>query len=181
MTTDLKDAMASAVFQEVFANPDQYPQTIAATDLEPKEYAKIGIRDNKAALELAAKEGLSVVYPKSNELQVDVDNDQSYLFFIKQRDTLGWMLGIESITENPSKSGLPRRHITVRLKKSVTALERLCLQACLGSDRVRETLGYARHKNGESNPTLFFEKRETECPTQNRPSLWEMLKRRLGR
>jgi hypothetical protein len=177
---ELKDAMASVVLDEVFKNPDLYPQAITKTDLAPnKDYAK-QLGDQKEAIASAEKEGLTAVYPGENELQIDIDNEQSYLFFMKQYETLGWLLETQNFEEHPSKSGLPRRHITVRLRKSVTPVERICLQACLGSDRVRELLGYVRRKRGESRPTLFFEK-ENECPKQTQPSLWQKLKRKITR
>ena len=164
MDIGIKDAMARAVYKEVLANPGAYPATIAATDLafEESQYEVDGkgLPSNQVALEKADKEGLNVVYPNEFELQIDIDNEQSYLVFQNQRRIVHRFVGIERQEEHPSKSGLPRRHITLRLKKPVTTLERICLQACLGSDRVREVLGYIRYAQNDQNPTLFFEKKE---------------------
>ena len=44
---------------------------------------------------------------------------------------------------------------------------KLLLQACLGSDRVRELLGYVQMKNGDAHPTLFLEsKADTKLLTE---------------
>jgi hypothetical protein len=53
---------------------------------------------------------------------------------------------IRDIRIEPSRSGLPKRHITVTLVDPVSQIERLALQAMLGSDRVRELLGYVQHQ-----------------------------------
>jgi len=158
--------MAQAIYKEVLAHPEEYPETIAGTDLDTN-FAQYGLTDerglpsNKLAIEKAASDGLLVVYPTENELQIDIDNEQSYLFFLRQKNILNRFVRIESFDVRPSKSGLPRRHITVRLQTPVTVLERLCLQACMGSDRIREVLGYVRYKTNDPTPTLFFEKKES--------------------
>jgi hypothetical protein len=166
MSVGLKDAMASAVLKDVLARPEEYPQTIASTDLniDLAQYEgtdEKGLPSNKLALDKAEAEGLRVVYPTEKELQIDIDNEQSYLFFLDRKNLVHRFIGIEDFQVSPSKSGLPRRHITVRLKTPVTVLERICLQACLGSDRVREVLGYVRYKHNDPSPTLFFEKKES--------------------
>ena len=58
----------------------------------------------------------------------------------------------------PSRSGLPKRHITVTLDQPITNYQRLALQVMLGSDRVREFLGYIQEKQGDPTPILFIEK-----------------------
>lgn len=58
----------------------------------------------------------------------------------------------------PSRSGGVKYHITLTLDKPVTPLERIMFQVCLGSDPMRELLGYRRlMKDGDFQPTLFFE------------------------
>jgi hypothetical protein len=61
--------------------------------------------------------------------------------------------------DTPSRGGLPKRHITVYLGRAISSLERLALQAMLGSDRIRELLGFVRLQRGELHPTLFFERK----------------------
>lgn len=112
------------------------------------------------SLDFARQEGLRVVLPTATQLQVDIDNDADYARFtqafdLTMRHGIG---GVSSFTERPSRSGGERRHITVHLALPVTALERIALQAILGSDWKREAFSFERLKKGEAVPTLFFEK-----------------------
>jgi hypothetical protein len=129
-------------------------------DLEIRDiqYDPTGKPNSQRAINEAKEKGLLVVFPAENELQIDIDNEHSYQMYVKQMDIVTKYVGVESFIEHPSKSGLPKRHITVRLKSPVTMIERIALQACLGSDRVREVLGYVQYKNGDPNPVLFLEK-----------------------
>jgi len=132
------------------------------TDLQIKtiEYDPNGNPNSRVAEERAEREDLSVVYPKPNELFVDIDNEHSYQLFIKQMDIMRKYVGATAMSVSPSKSGLPKRHIIVTLTKNVTEIERVALQAMIGSDRVRELLGYIQAKNNDPHPTLFLEKRQ---------------------
>ena len=131
------------------------------TDLEMKDiqYDPLGMPNSQRAIDLAVNDGLNAIFPKDTELQIDIDNEHSFQMFEKQRLILNRFVPIKDIKIEPSRSGLPKRHITVTLFDSITQIERLALQAMLGSDRVRELLGYVRHKNNDPHPTLFLEKR----------------------
>lgn len=132
------------------------------SDLATKDisYDPTGKPNSQRAIDEAkASNDIVVVYPSDRELQIDIDNEHSYLLFTRLINVLGKHVGIINWHENPSKSGQKaRRHITVTLSHPVTELERICLQACLGSDRVRELLGYVQYKNNDPHPTLFLEK-----------------------
>jgi len=121
------------------------------------EYDPKGMPNSQRALELAANEGLTVVFPKANELLIDIDNEHSFMLFMKQMDILKRYVGATGDTITPSRHGLPGRHIVVTLDHDIDETERILLQACLGSDRVRELLGYVQMKNGDAHPTLFLE------------------------
>lgn len=104
-------------------------------------------------------EGFRVVLPADNELQIDIDTEQHYATLLRSLesvarnvDTLGW--GIEA---HPSKSGLPRQHITISLPFTVGPFERIAWQAALGSDPMRELLSAIRLMRGDAHPTLFVE------------------------
>ena len=132
------------------------------SDLETKtiQYDPDGMPNSQRAYNQAAIEGLNVVLPASNELLIDIDNEHSYMLFNKQIQIVQAFIGVVDIREQASKSGQPYKlHITVELDKDVTGMERLALQAMLGSDRVRELLGYVQEKNGDPHPVLFLEKR----------------------
>lgn len=121
--------------------------------------ALIGMKpSNQYAFDRAMKEGLRIVLPKGNELQLDFDDDESFNLFESLFHIARPHLGKSfEIVTNPSRHGLPRRHTTITLDHNVTMLERIALQACLGSDRKRELLSFIELQNGDSAPTLFFE------------------------
>lgn len=112
------------------------------------------------AKENAATLGLEIKLPKDNELFIDIDSEEDYATFQKQLSLLVRQEPALIVSNRPSKSGLPKRHIVVALARPVIGeLERILLQAALGSDRKRELLSWVRVKSGESeHPTLFFEK-----------------------
>lgn len=106
-------------------------------------------------------EGFRVVLPADNELQIDIDNGLHYATFLRNLESLArnmedadeWLIEM-----HPSKSGPPRRHITIQLPGTVTPWQRIALQAALGSDPMRELLSSIRLMRGDVHPTLFVEK-----------------------
>jgi hypothetical protein len=131
------------------------------SDLEIKtiEYDPKGKPNSQKAIDQAEREGLLVVYPKDNEIMIDIDNGHSLQLFQKQMDIVKKYIGVLGVEQHPSKSGEGKWHITVTLATTVTPLERLALQAMLGSDRVRELLGYVEYKNNDPTSTLFLERK----------------------
>lgn len=104
-------------------------------------------------------EGFMIVYPAANELQIDIDNDAHYDAFQRSWAIFGRDIPEAAISEHASKSGYPRRHITVSLPYEVTAWQRIALQGALGSDPVRELLSAMRLQNGVEPATLFCERK----------------------
>lgn len=105
-------------------------------------------------------EGLVVVFPAENELQVDIDNELHYAVFQRALVSLrrnSEVFGTWVFDEKPSRSGLPRRHITVTLPFPVSAWQRIAMQAALGSDPLRELLSVGRMLHGDPSPTVFTE------------------------
>lgn len=111
------------------------------------------------AINEAEKDNLDVVFPKANELQIDIDNEHSYEVYVKMSEILERHYGIIYAKDRPSRSGLPKRHITITLRQDLTNMERIALQACMGSDRVREALSVIQERNGDPHATLFLEKK----------------------
>lgn len=133
------------------------------SDLEFKtiKYDPNGQPNSQRAVNQAQMEGLEVVYPKDNQLQIDIDNEHSYRLMQNQLFIVNKFIGFSNYEEKPSKSGKPSKfHITLTFEDSMkfTTIERLALQAMLGSDRVRELLSYVQFQNGDPHPTLFLEK-----------------------
>lgn len=105
---------------------------------------------------IAAESGLVCMFPRANELLLDLDggvrlNDR-VLEILLDRKLLG---GDSEILETISKSG--NRHAYMRLTKALPVDERIALQAQLGSDPVREVLGTLRAHKTETAATVLFE------------------------
>src|SRR5574340_1043691 len=116
---------------------------------------------NEKAYRFAEDNNLDIVTPMPDELQIDLDTEEDYQYYLKQLGILRRYLCLPSEpVVKPSRHGLPRRHVTVSLPSEISDKERLCLQACLGSDRVRELLCYLRVVIcNEEKPIFFFEER----------------------
>ena len=141
---------------ELYCDPN-HPNS----DLEMKSinYDPNGNPNSQRAIEEAANDGLTVVYPADNEVLIDIDNTHSFQLYLKQMDIAKKYLGAIGEKITPSRSGGEKKHITVIFNHTITELERITLQACLGSDRVREILGFVQFKNNDPHPTLFLEKK----------------------
>jgi len=109
-------------------------------------------------IEKMEEEGFVIVYPKPNELQLDIDTQQQ----MDQFDRLKWLfdsqLPATEFKMAHSKSG-EGYHITVTLPFDVTNIERIALQAALGSDPLRELLSIFRYSRNDAEPTLFVERK----------------------
>lgn len=108
----------------------------------------------------AASNGLKTVYPKPNELQLDIDTVAQYKTFQMMRPLLNQRFTILKVVEKPSTSGKPnRKHVTITVNKPLVDSERIVLQACLGSDPKRELISFFHLLDDDPRPTLFFEKK----------------------
>lgn len=105
-------------------------------------------------------EGFKVVYPKSNELFIDIDSEKQLETFNSHFNRLHNEFNDMKRIYYPSKSGFPRTHIIVTMPFNMSNLERIAWQAVLGSDPVRELLSMIRLTNGLEHPTLFCEPKE---------------------
>lgn len=103
--------------------------------------------------------GYHVVTPQPDELQIDIDSDETYAAYVELLSMLqAFGREVVLITDVPSKSGLPRRHVTLRYPRNLSELERVAMQACLGSDPKREMFGLLRIETGIEPVTAFFDK-----------------------
>ena len=118
----------------------------------------LGEPNSARAVREAQDNGLVVVYPESNQLQIDIDSDRAFEIFLEMKHLLDKFFVVRGVTILPSRSGLPKRHITVTLHNPITNYQRLALQVMMGSDRVREFLGYIQEMQGDPTPILFIEK-----------------------
>jgi len=122
------------------------------------EFITAGGNTSAEAREWATKEGLTVRTPADNELFIDIDNSLEFDQFVRNYDIVDRFAGIQNVFTTPSRSKPEGKHIVVILYNKITPLERIALQAILGSDRRREGHSIIRLQDGDREPTLFFEK-----------------------
>jgi hypothetical protein len=121
-------------------------------------------------MEAAKKQGLKVVPAQADELQIDIDNKESHERFYSMLGMLMSFFPDITWEEKKSKSESPfRLHITVNLGHKISNVERVLLQAIMGSDPKRELLSYIRLLRGIEPATLFFEKDEDAPPKSSIP------------
>lgn len=102
--------------------------------------------------------GRRVELPAADQLQIDIDSydaqrafERSWCIFSRE-----WPEATHEI--RASKSGPPHAHVYVTVPGwQLEPIERIALQAALGSDPVRELLAVVRLAKGIPHPTLFVE------------------------
>lgn len=114
------------------------------------------------AVRAASERGLVIRYPAPDELFLDIDSSESLAQFERNSGVLKGLIVSHRI--DPSPSGKPYHfHIRVRLTRNVVNdIERIGLQALLGSDTLHESLSWRAANAGHENVTLFFEKPDAE-------------------
>lgn len=127
-------------------------------------YDMAGERENlhyEHAICRAVEIGVQIVLPTKNQLQIDLDSEDDYVYFEKQLKTLKRLFHVNEVNVQPSRHGLPRRHVTITLDGGIDDMTRLALQAACGSDRVRELLNIVRVLDRPYEPSsLFYEAKE---------------------
>jgi hypothetical protein len=91
------------------------------------------------AIQEARDAGFEVVMGTPSTLLLDIDDGLTFnreLFMVLEEN----LPGIEITGEWTSKDG-KGKHMVIELPFAINADQRLCLQACLGSDPKRELLG----------------------------------------
>src|SRR5215471_17694731 len=136
------------------------------------DYERFGL---EAAQRLAAERGLEVVPAEAEELQVDIDSAEDLARFEHNLRVLKKYRSVHSVDRRPSPGGAEDHwHISVFLTEEVEPLERIALQACLGSDRMRELLSVVGvTKYALPVPTLFFEKPEYAAGRKERRFIFD--------
>lgn len=138
---------------------------IQCTEIQSSESKKTAPSDfggnlgSASAIAGAAASGEVVLFPAVNELFIDIDSEEAMHLFTVNITKVDEYVGVLDTEVVPSRSGpVERSHITVRLEREVTDMERILLQAVLGSDLRRELLSYCRITMDDPHPTLFLEK-----------------------
>lgn len=120
---------------------------------------------DQAMRESAASQNLDVLESNDMTLQLDIDSDASWERFKAAWSllkSLGRTTSRANVVEQTyelltSKSG--NRHVLVRLKEPLPVMERILLQAALGSDPDRELLCWAGARAGKQAPVVLFRPR----------------------
>ena len=112
----------------------------------------------------ASERGQQIVRPGFRDLFLDLDGQADYDFLVDRLDHMsGVALNLEVVHIGPSRSGKPHLHVYLRASRDLSDIERIALQACLGSDRVREFLSLMRIWEGGEG-TTFFENPDWKDP-----------------
>jgi len=97
------------------------------------------------------------VPPLPNELQIDLDAVTLTEFYRRLNVLRGIdLVKIVEVIKVPSKTA-EHWHVTVKLDQELQEIERIALQACLGSDPMRELLNWARVRQEDEVPMCFIE------------------------
>ena len=115
--------------------------------------------NSQRTIEEAEANNLVVVFPTAHQLQIDIDSNRAFDVYFAMKPLLEKYYGVRKQTIAYSRSGAPKRHITVELFRTVSNEERILLQVLMGSDRVREFLGLIQLNQGDPHPVLFLEKK----------------------
>ncbi len=127
--------------------------------LEKKKKPPILQYTLNAQLEEAKAQGLEIVQPKPNELLLDLDSQQDGYVMDALLPILrdyGFAVTISKVER--SRHG--NKHAYLVCPRDITELERIALQACLGSDRKRELLGLMRVFQGITPVSVLFRKKD---------------------
>lgn len=118
--------------------------------------SEVGQR-NKEDVEIEAEKlGLIAIFPEARELLLDLDNGADINITVRgviEREG-SWKVLSELITHSKSGKG---RHAYMLLDRYISDHNRILIQACLGSDPVREALSLIRLEAGATAITALFE------------------------
>ena len=91
-------------------------------------------------------------------LLLDLDGPAAMAQYIRVLPVVSKTFGVSEQQRWESKNG--NTHILLHAAYPMTVMERLILQASLGSDGVREALGLWRFENGVAEPSMLFKPRK---------------------
>ncbi len=112
-----------------------------------------------ARVEEAKAQGLEIIQPEANELLLDLDSQQDgYVMDALLPILRDYKFNVTIRKVERSRHG--NKHAYLICPRAITYLERIALQACLGSDRKRELLGLMRVFQGISPVTVLFRKKD---------------------
>ena len=129
--------------------------SIKSTTAAPEGYL---VEEFVKSKKLAESRGLEVVHSTEDALLLDLDTgaqQDQFMVMLGRAKNIEGLKGLFEKERWVSKSGRGI-HVVVQLPHSFSVTERLLLQACLGSDPMRELLGMFLERHGEANPIMLF-------------------------
>lgn len=115
---------------------------------------------------------VDIVHPAANELFVDIDTVAAMHVFDRNLEVLRRHVPVSKVEISVSKTGGDRHHLVVTLGVEVSELERIAMQAALGSDPMREMLSIARVYENQQHATVFYERKGvTRSPYAGPPQI----------
>jgi hypothetical protein len=102
----------------------------------------------------AEEKGFTAVRTRPNWVMLDLDDDDSQTTYRKQLPIARKVYGAKEYKQWRSKSG--GLHVILKVERDLSVVERIALQACLGSDRKRELLGLKLVSEGVPEPIVLF-------------------------
>lgn len=136
------------------------------TDNLAPDYEDVFNQDvNAVAAQISEEKGCvyEVVTPGMDELQIDIDSEDSLRIYEQGMTVLGkYGVDFQEIKRVPSKDP-GHWHIYLQAPFAVSTIERIAVQAILGSDLKRELYSYLRTVKDSPQPvTCFFERAEKQ-------------------
>lgn len=111
--------------------------------------------DAQNPYEAAKDRGVKALIPADNELFIDIDTPEQLTQFYEMRALLHENAVSFKMKKTKSRTK-GHFHIRATFRRNITPIERIALQAILGSDPKREALSWLRIQRGEE-ATFFFE------------------------
>lgn len=110
-----------------------------------------------------------IVEPKPNQLQLDLDGARA----VRRYGMLYGILRKQGLAKRWQEKIIPSKrvnhvHVIVTLPRRINNLERVALQAILGSDITREAFNYCRVKKRNKYPIVLFERDAKWTQKKNR-------------
>ncbi len=124
------------------------------------------IRSRKYALRYARENNLKVIKGNPHTILLDLDDDASELHYRKTLPKVQEHLEIFQDGEWRSEHG--GLHVRLRTARKLSVRSRLLIQACLGSDRLKEFLSLTRVWKNQPDPVMLFKPRKRSSIDQRR-------------
>lgn len=144
-----------------------YRTSASPMPLTEADYVQYNLEREAEAVKKATADGFTIVRGNENTLLLDLDTAQAMKQFNSTYEMVDSKFGILHQEFWTSKSGGERRHAKLILKTSLSAAERVALQAIMGSDPKREIFAVTKLGHGIAEPSMLFKPPGAVVSTDN--------------